>query len=140
MPTQTREGGNYWITGKGLETVCKWAQLGLTDEEIADNIGVTVSTYRKWKKKFSEFGEAVEKSYATPDLELEKSMFDLATGKAYIVEIKTILDKDGKILKVEKTKKQVPPNPSLQMFLAKSRMPKRYKANFSDTDDDFDVL
>ncbi len=128
-------GGGYWTAGKGLETVCRWAQLGLTDKEIAANIGVTVATYRKWKKQNPAFAEAVQNATSLPELELEKSMFDLATGKVYVEEIKSVIDPNtGKILRIEKTKKQLPPNPALQMFLAKSRLSNRYGDNSIDED------
>ena len=130
-------GGGYdvWTSGKGLERICQWAQLGLTDEEIASNIGVTVATYRKWQKKFPDFAETVRNATSSPELELEKSMFDLATGKSYVEEIKSVIDPNtGKILRIEKTKRQLPPNPALQMFLAKSRMPQRYRDNRNDDD------
>ena len=130
-------GGGYdvWTSGKGLERICQWAQLGLTDEEIASNIGVTVATYRKWQKKFPDFAEVVRNATSSPELELEKSMFDLATGKSYVEEIKSVIDPNtGKILRIEKTKRQLPPNPALQMFLAKSRMPQRYRDNRNDDD------
>ena len=118
-----------------MEQICQWAQLGLTDEEIASNIGVTVATYRKWQKKFPDFAEVVRNATSSPELELEKSMFDLATGKSYVEEIKSVIDPNtGKILRIEKTKRQLPPNPALQMFLAKSRMPQRYRDNRNDDD------
>lgn len=127
--------GGGWTTGKGLERICQWAQLGLTDEEIASNVGVTVSTYRKWKKKIPAFAEAIENATSVPELELEKSMFDLATGKIYVEEIKSVIDPTtGKIIRIEKTKKQLPPNPALQMFLAKNRIPARYSDNRDDED------
>ena len=44
-------------------------------------------------------------------LELEKSMLNLAIGKAYVEEVKTILEPStGKVTRVEKTRKQLPPN------------------------------
>lgn len=123
----------YWTNGKGLECICKWAKLGLTESEIAGKIGVTLSTYRKWQRKYSDFADEIKKSLAIPELELEKSMFDLATGKTYIEEVKTTLDPStGKIIKIEKVRKQVPPNPALQMFLAKNRIPEKYKVNSDD--------
>ena len=43
-------------------------------------------------------------------------------------EVKSILDpKTGTVVRIEKTKKQIPPNPTTQIFLAKNRMPEKYK-------------
>ena len=107
----------------------------MSDEDIAGKVGVTVSTYRKWQKKFPEFAEAVRQAASVPELELEKSMFDLATGKVYVEEVKSVIDPTtGKIIRVEKTKRQLPPNPTLQIFLAKNRMPEKYRDNRTDDD------
>lgn len=55
-------------------------------------------------------------------------MFNLATGKMYVEEIKSILDPNtGKVLRIEKVRKQLPPNPTIQIFLAKNKMSDRYK-------------
>lgn len=70
-----------------------------------------------------------------PELELEKAMLDLAMGRFYVEEIKSVIDPNtGKISRLEKVKKQLPPNPVIQMFLAKKRMPKKYGDSFDDDD------
>ncbi len=118
-----------WIKGKGLDMVCKWAKLGLTDEQIAHNIGLkSVSTYYDWKKRFPEFSDAIKKAKTIPNLELENSMFDLATGNCYEEITRTIVDiNTGKPVKIETIRRKVPPNPTMQIFLAKNRMPEKYK-------------
>ena len=84
-------------------------------------------TFYNWKKRFAEFAEAVDKAKSELKIELEKSMFELAIGKAFVEEIKTILDPNtGKVIRVEKTRKQLPPNANLQTFLAKNLMPEKY--------------
>ena len=122
--------GKYdeWITGKGLEDVCKWYKLGLMDVQVAHNIGITPQTLSEWKRRVPSFGEAIKKSKGFPNLELENAMFDLALGRTYVEEVKSILDpKTGTVVRIEKTKKQIPPNPTTQIFLAKNRMPDKYK-------------
>ena len=116
-----------WIEGEGLKKICEWARLGLSDKQLAKNIGITTVTLYDWKKRFPEFAEAIAKAKAELKIELEKSMFDLAVGKTYVEEIKTILDPNtGKVIRVEKTRKQIPPNANLQTFLAKNLMPEKY--------------
>ena len=118
-----------WITGKGLEKVCGWARQGLSDVQIAHNMGLkSVSTYYAWKKKFTEFSEAIKKAKAVPDLELENSMYNLATGNFYEEITRMILDvKTGQPVRIEKITRRVPPNPTMQIFLAKNRMPEKYR-------------
>lgn len=116
-----------WVEGAGLEKICEWSRHGLSDRQIAKNIGVTTMTFYNWKKRFAEFAEAVDKAKSELKIELEKSMFELAIGKAFVEEIKTILDPNtGKVIRVEKTRKQLPPNANLQTFLAKNLMPEKY--------------
>lgn len=116
-----------WIEGEGLEQICEWARYGMSDKQIAKNIGITTVTLYDWKKKFPAFAEAVSKAKSELKIELEKSMFDLAIGKTYVEEIKTILDPNsGTVIRVEKTRKQIPPSANLQQFLAKNLIPEKY--------------
>ena len=117
-----------WITGQGLENVRKWAKLGLSDEQLAKNIGVCRATYYKWLKDFPNFAKAIKEARRIPNLEIENSMFELACGRVKVEEIKTSIDpKTGEISKVEKTLRQIPPNPTILIFLAKNRMRDKYK-------------
>lgn len=117
-----------WVEGKGLENVCMWAKLGLMDKQIAGNMGISLTTFYDWQKKFPAFADAIKSAKAIPNLELENAMFDLALGRTYVEEVKSILDpKTGTVVRIEKTKKQIPPNPTTQIFLAKNRMPDKYK-------------
>lgn len=117
-----------WVEGKGLENVCMWAKLGLMDKQIAGNMGISLTTFYEWQKKFPAFADAIKSAKAIPNLELENAMFDLALGRTYVEEVKSILDpKTGTVIRIEKTKKQIPPNPTTQIFLAKNRMPDKYK-------------
>ena len=116
-----------WITGEGLERICEWARYGMTDKQIAKRIGVTTVTLYDWKKRFPKFSASLDKAKTELKIELERSMFDLAVGKVYVEEIKTILDpNNGTVIRVEKTRKQIPPSANLQQFLAKNFIPEKY--------------
>lgn len=46
-----------WILEEGLLKIQGWARDGLTEEQIAHNMGIAVSTLGNWKKKSSgDFG------------------------------------------------------------------------------------
>ena len=81
-----------WVTGQGLENVCKWAKLGLSDEQLAKNMGICRTTYYKWLKDFPDFAKAIKEARRIPNLEIENSMFELACDRVYVEEIKTSLD------------------------------------------------
>ena len=46
--------GKYqqWLEPEGLTLLEGWARDGLTDEQIAGNIGINTSTLYDWKNKF----------------------------------------------------------------------------------------
>ena len=40
----------YWLTDEGLLQIGGWAKSGLTDEQIAHNMGICRDTLIQWKK------------------------------------------------------------------------------------------
>lgn len=55
--------GKYqeWLEPEGLLLLEGWARDGLTDEQLAEKIGVSTSTLYDWKAKYSEISEALKK-------------------------------------------------------------------------------
>lgn len=51
----------YWLTEEGLIKLEGWARDGLTDEQIAHNIGVGKTTLYRWKDKYREIWESLKK-------------------------------------------------------------------------------
>lgn len=67
-----------FIDRKGLVLVEGWARDGLTDLQIAKNIGVAMSTFCDWKNKHPEFSEALKRSKEVADFEVESALFKKA--------------------------------------------------------------
>lgn len=57
-----------------------WARDGLTDEQMAHNIGISCSTLYDWKNKHSEFSEVLKRSKEVADYEVENALFVKATS------------------------------------------------------------
>ena len=55
--------GKYadWLTPEGLLKIEGWARDGLTDEQIAQNMGIAYSTLRSWRDKFSAISAVLKK-------------------------------------------------------------------------------
>lgn len=72
--------GKYekWLNGENLLLLEGWARDGLTDEQIAKNIGITVSTFYEWKKKYSEISESLKKGKEVVDYEVENALLSSA--------------------------------------------------------------
>ena len=68
----------YWLTEDGLTLLEGWARDGLTDEQIANNIGITAKTLYEWKNKYREICEALKKGKEVVDYEVENALLQKA--------------------------------------------------------------
>lgn len=64
----------YWLTKDGLTLLEGWARDGLTDEQIAANMGIATSTLYAWKKDHGEISEALKKGKEVVDYEVENAL------------------------------------------------------------------
>ena len=70
----------YWLTEDGLTLLKGWARDGLTDEQIAHNMGVAYSTFRVWKDKYPAIPAALKTSKEIVDYEVENALLNKALG------------------------------------------------------------
>lgn len=68
----------YWLTGDGLTLLEGWARDGLTDEQIAANMGVNVATLYRYKNDHREICEALKKGKEVVDYEVENALLKKA--------------------------------------------------------------
>jgi len=122
--------GKYkgWLTNEGLIKIEGWARDGLTDEQIARNMGISPSTLYEWKKKYPEISEVLKKGKEVVDRQVENALLKRALGYDY-EEVKTLIeDVDGKKKKkVEKTVKHIAPDVTAQIFWLKNRKPEIWR-------------
>lgn len=74
--------GKYldWITEEGLLKIGGWARDGLTDEQIAKNIGISRSTFNEWKKKYSDISDTLKRGKEVVDRQVENALLKRALG------------------------------------------------------------
>ena len=63
-----------WLEKDNLILLEGWARDGLTDEQIAHNMGIATSTFYEWKKKSKEFSESLKKNKDIVDFEVENAL------------------------------------------------------------------
>lgn len=68
--------GKYqrWLEPDGLLLLEGWARDGLTDEQIAHNMGITAKTLYEWKNAHSEICEALKKGKEVVDYQVENAL------------------------------------------------------------------
>lgn len=108
----------YWITPEGLIKLEGWARDGLTDEQIAKNIGITAKTLYEWKNRFSNICESLKKGKEVVDRQVENALLKRALGYQYVERTEEVSDNG---IKVKTTVKEVVPDVTAQIFWLKNR-------------------
>ena len=106
---------DYWITQEGLTEIEGMARDGLTDKQMAHNIGIAESTLNEWKNRFPEFKESLKRGKEVVDREVENALLKTALGFYYTEE--QVTNSGG----VVTTKKYAKPNTTAQIFWLKNR-------------------
>ena len=114
-----------------LKQVTMFCRLGATDEELAEFLGIAVSTLNKWKTEHPEFMEAIKKGKVISDFKVVNSLYKRAIGfkckKQSVFKCKVVeYDENGRRVEHEelKTKEyidQVPPDSTACFFWLKNR-------------------
>lgn len=99
---------------------------GCTLEEMANDLGVAVSTISKWIKENEELSEAIKRGRGYADTMVERSLFQRAIGMEYTErKVTMVTSKNGEPPepKVETTTKKIVPDTLACIFWLKNRMP-----------------
>ena len=72
--------GKYqkWLEPENLILLEGWARDGLTDEQIAKNMGISYSTLKDWKNKYSAISAALKKGKEVVDFQVENALLSSA--------------------------------------------------------------
>ena len=124
---------NEWLENDKLILLEGWAKNGLTDEQIAKNIGINRTTLYDWKKKEVNIADALKKGKEVVDFEVENALLKRALGYEYEEETY----ENGILTK--KVKKQVAPDTTAQIFWLKNRKPNNGKDRV-ETDEDKEAV
>ena len=121
----------YWLTDEGLIKLEGWARDGLTDEQIANNIGIETRTLYRWKEKYSQICQSLKRGKDVIDMQVENALLKRALGYEYEEQTKEVVrdPSTGKPeIKIIKTvKKQVAPDVTAQIFWLKNRRPDKWR-------------
>ena len=128
-----------WLTTEYIERIKGWARDGLTDEDIAHNMHINVSTLRRWKHEHPEIADALRLGKDSADRIVENALYKSACG--YTQKIRKpvrikIIDYDPetgrKIRETESWKSveedlYIPPQVTAQIFWLKNRKPEQWR-------------
>ena len=123
----------YWLTDDGLLLLEGWARDGLTDEQIAQKIGIKTSTLYDWKNRFPEISEALKKGKEVVDIEVENALLKRALGYSYTETTRelqqNVLTGENELVVTKTVEKFIPPDTTAQIFWLKNRKPEEWRDN-----------
>ena len=113
--------GKYqeWLTKEGLLRLQGWARDGLTDVQIATNMGINVATLYRWENEFCDIRNALKDGKEVVDRQVENALLKSALGYKYDEVTKELRDDELVVTKV--VHKEVQPNTTAQIFWLKNR-------------------
>lgn len=108
-----------------------WARDGLSEEQIAHNMGISRETLRQWKNKFFGISVALKKGKDVADIEVENALYKRAVGYSYneITKEAKINPETNKIelVTTKVVTKQVAPDTGAAAFWLKNRRPDKWR-------------
>lgn len=116
-----------WLELEGLLKIEGWARDGLTDEQIAQNIGIATSTLYEWKNKYPEISESLKKGKEVVDRQVENALLKRALGYEYTETTREYIPELDEMKTTKKVTKQVAPDTTAQIFWLKNRKPDKWR-------------
>lgn len=118
--------GKYqrWLEPEGLLLLEGWARDGLTDDQIAHNMGISRSTLSDWKTKYPDISDTLKKGKDVVDIQVENALLKRALGYEYLEQRIEVTSKGTKTIQVLK---EVPGDPLAQIFWLKNRKPQSWR-------------
>lgn len=133
MAKQRDSKVDFWLTEDGLMLIRSWSRDTFSKSEIAERMGINISTLVKWQEKYEEIDEAIRTSRELVDYQVECALLKAALGYK-TKEIKVTVGKvtkNGEIYELlkETTTREVPPNVNAAMFWLNNRKFDEWKRN-----------
>lgn len=120
-----------WLEEENLMLLECWARDGYTYQDIANRIGIDVSTLKRWRVQYPEINDALKKGREIIDYMVENALLKSALGyKTKEVRVTTIM-RYGKVVETQTetlSKEQAPNVSAIQCWLF-NRLPDKWKKN-----------
>lgn len=118
-----------WLEEDNLMLLECWTRDGYTYQDIANRIGISVSTLKTWRTKYPDIDKALSKGREIIDYKVENALLKSALGyMTKEVKVTTVM-RNGKVVETirEVTDKEQAPNISAAQCWLYNRLPKKWK-------------
>lgn len=106
-----------------------YARRGLSDADIAKNLGISLDAYYRYQKQFPEFYEAIKRGKRPANIIVENALYKRCVGFEYD-EVTQEIGKDEKgkqVIRKKTVKKHVVPDVNAIRFWLTNREPELWK-------------
>lgn len=107
-----------------LPQVRKLAKIAATEIEIADLLGIDITTFIDWKSRYPQFSHALTLGKAEANKRVSRALFHRAVG--YTVPATKVFNDKGTPLIVP-IREHVPPDTNAAVFWLKNRDPENWQ-------------
>jgi DNA-binding XRE family transcriptional regulator len=104
-----------------------WARNGLTDEQIAKNLGISKDSFYKYKREHTDFSDSLKRGKEVIDIEVENALLKRALGYKYDEVTREVNSDTGKLVVSKVVTKEVQPDTTAQIFWLKNRKPLEWR-------------
>ncbi len=108
----------------------RWmARAGQTDEDMAQEIGISRTTLHRWKVQYPDLRLIMQDAKNIADAKVEQALYDKAVGRREIVETETttVMIDGEECPRVTVRKKPVLGDTTAQIFWLKNRQPAKWR-------------
>lgn len=134
-PLKGKRAQEYWTSEEGCIRVEGWARNGLSQEQIAKEMEISLTTLKRWKNdpdpKFEPLQAALKVQRDYVDKQVENALYKSAMGYEWeeITEEWKFNPLKGKheMIVTKKVKKRVAPSNAAQIFWLKNRLPDEWR-------------
>lgn len=130
-----------------LSLIKSMVEQGESDKNIAEKVGVSHTTWKKYKAECSQLKETIAEAKDNRDQEVEKALFKCCTGYSYHEEVPTkikkeVMAEDGETVliqedvKISKVKKYKGPELAAQKYYLNNRKKAKWKEDPAKNDID----
>lgn len=118
-----------------LELVKGWCRRGLTQEQIAENLGISDQSLTNYIKRYEEFADAMSEGAEELEIYIENALVKRALGYSYkevTRERKQVMNEETgeleyRLVVTKSVTKHVVPDVGAQQYYLEHRAPKRWE-------------
>lgn len=122
-----------------LDNVRAMVRAGMTREDLAKNLGISIATLCEWSNRYPEFATAIYKERYIADTNVASALYLRAMGQATKTIRKVVTREDGQ-QEVHETIETLPPDAQAARYWLNNRAPKQWRDRIEVTGADGQAL